>query len=144
MPLQKPLLLTTALLSLTFQNAPAQQRPPIRMGTIYHGAGKFDGGFNQNAYEGVSRAARELPVQVKELEATDPSQIIQGLRAFARENFDLIISLGVASSASMTQAAREYPDLNFGLTETVSPPRMSPAWCSGTRKAVIWWVTWRP
>ncbi|SEJ50776.1 nucleoside-binding protein [Deinococcus reticulitermitis] len=91
------------------------------MGIVYHGAGKFDGGFNENAYQGGQRAARELGVTVNDFEAPDPSQIIEGLRAFARNGFDLTISLGIASAGSVRAAASEFPGLKFGLTEAPAP-----------------------
>ncbi|WP_102127436.1 BMP family lipoprotein [Deinococcus planocerae] len=93
----------------------------VRVGMAFHAGGKFDGSFNQAAYEGGQRAARTLGVQVKDFEAGDPSQVVGGIRAFAREGFDLTVGLGTVSNASVTQVARENPELHFGLVDDVSP-----------------------
>lgn len=92
----------------------------MRVGLAYDAGGKFDKSFNQSAYEGSQRAAKKLGVQVKDFEPSDPSQVIQGVRSFANEGFDLTIGVGFANNASISQVAKENPDLYFGLIDDVS------------------------
>ena len=108
-----------AVLSLALVGGVASGQT-VRVGMAYDAGGKFDRSFNQSAYEGAQRAAREFGVQVKDFEPSDPSQISQGVRSFARDGFDLTIGVGYANNASISQVATENPDLAFGLIDDVS------------------------
>ncbi|AIZ44522.1 membrane protein [Deinococcus radiopugnans] len=107
----------TLALAVSVSLAGAQN---IRVGLAYDAGGKFDKSFNQSAYEGSQRAKQKLGVQVKDFEPSDPSQVIQGVRSFANEGFDLTIGVGFANNASITQVAKENPDLYFGLVDDIS------------------------
>lgn len=108
-------MLTLALAVLGVASAQA-----VRVGMVFDAGGKFDKSFNQSAYEGAMRASKQLGVQVKDFEPSDPSQVIQGIRSFANEGFDLIIGIGFANNASISQVASQNPDLAFGLVDDVS------------------------
>ncbi|ACO46145.1 BMP family ABC transporter substrate-binding protein [Deinococcus deserti] len=110
----------TLALALTTTIASAQT---LRVGMAYDAGGKFDKSFNQSAYEGSLKATKNLGVKVNDFEPSDPSQIIQGIRSFANEGFDLTIGVGFANNASITQVAKENPDLYFGLIDDVSPQK---------------------
>ncbi|MFC5848285.1 BMP family lipoprotein [Deinococcus petrolearius] len=92
----------------------------VRVGMAYDAGGKADKSFNQSAYDGAARAAKQLGVQTKDFEPSDPSQNIQGVRSFAKEGFDLTIGVGFANNASISTVAKENPDLYFGLVDDVS------------------------
>lgn len=108
-----------AVLSLALGGGVASGQT-VRVGMAYDAGGKFDRSFNQSAYEGAQRAARQFGVQVKDFEPSDPSQISQGVRSFAKEGFDLTIGVGYANNASISQTAKQNPDLAFGLIDDVS------------------------
>ncbi len=108
----------TVALALTVSAAGAQT---VRVGMAYDAGGKADKSFNQSAYEGSQKAVKQLGVQAKDFEPSDPSQIIQGVRSFAKEGFDLTIGVGFSNNASISQVAKENPDLAFGLVDDVSP-----------------------
>ncbi|THF88257.1 BMP family ABC transporter substrate-binding protein [Deinococcus sp. KSM4-11] len=110
----------TLALAMTATLASAQS---LRVGMAYDAGGKFDKSFNQSAYEGSLRAVKSLGIQVKDFEPSDPSQVIQGIRSFANEGFDLTIGVGFANNASISQVAKENPDLYFGLVDDVSPEK---------------------
>ena len=57
---------------------------------------------------------------VKDFEPSDPSQIVQGIRGFSQDGFDLVIGVGFANNASVSQVAKENPDMAFGLVDDVS------------------------
>ncbi|TSA87277.1 BMP family ABC transporter substrate-binding protein [Deinococcus detaillensis] len=108
-----------ALSSLSIGSMAAAQSG-IRVGLAYDAGGKFDKSFNQSAYEGSQRAVKAGGVSVKDFEPSDPSQTVQGIRGFAKDGFDLTIAVGFANNASITQVAKENPDLAFGLVDDVS------------------------
>lgn len=70
----------------------------MRVGIAFDAGGKFDRSFNQSAWEGAQKAAKDLGVKLFDFEPADPSQVGQGIRTFAEEGFDLVI--GVASPTS--------------------------------------------
>jgi len=119
--MKKVLTIALAAAATTFGLATAQGA--LRVGMAYDAGGKFDKSFNQSAYEGGQRAVKSLGVQLKDFEPSDPSQVIQGIRSFTNEGFDLTIGVGFANNASITQVAKENPDLYFGLVDDVSPAK---------------------
>ncbi len=96
----------------------AQQRT-VRVGVAFDAGGKFDRSFNQSAWEGAQRAAKELGVRVFDFEPADPSQVGQGIRTFAREGFDLVIGVGFANEPAITAAAKEFPKVKFAVIDAV-------------------------
>ena len=92
----------------------------MRVGMAYDAGGKFDKSFNESAFNGATRAAKTYGLQVKDFEPSDPSQVVQGIRAFATDGFDLTVGVGFNNNASITQVAKENPDLSFGLIDDVS------------------------
>ncbi|UBV43663.1 BMP family ABC transporter substrate-binding protein [Deinococcus taeanensis] len=110
----------TLALALTTAAASAQT---VRVGIAYDAGGKFDKSFNQSAYEGTQRAVKNLGIQSKDFEPSDPSQTVSGIRQFANEGFDLTIGVGFANNGSISAVAKENPDLYFGLIDDVSPEK---------------------
>lgn len=95
----------------------------IRVGLAYDTGGKSDKSFNQSAYGGAQAAEKRLGVLVKDFEPKDAGQTTQGVRSFAKSGFDLIIGVGFNNTASITQVAKENPDIFFGLIDDVSPQK---------------------
>lgn len=113
----KTLLALSTLSLLTLGSAAAET---VRVGMAYDAGGKADKSFNQSAHEGAQRAQKQLGITFKEFEPSDPSQTVQGIRGFAQDGYDLIVAVGFANNASITQVAKDNPDLAFGLVDDVS------------------------
>ncbi len=109
---------TALTLSLLALSGLAAAQSGLRVGMAYDAGGKFDKSFNQSAYEGSQRAVKSGGVSVKDFEPSDPSQTVQGIRGFAQDGFDLTIAVGFANNSSVTQVAKENPDLAFGLVDS--------------------------
>ncbi len=112
-------MLTFTLIAAAVSSA-ALAQTQMRVGMAYDAGGKFDKSFNESAFNGATKAAKAFGLQVKDFEPTDPSQVVQGIRAFAGDGFDLTIGVGFNNNASITQVAKENPDLAFGLVDDVS------------------------
>jgi basic membrane protein A len=91
----------------------------VRVGMAFDAGGKNDRSFNQSAYEGAMRAAKDFGVRVFDFEPTDPSQVGQGIRKFASEGFDLVIGVGFANEPAITANAKEFKDVAFGVIDSV-------------------------
>ena len=114
-------MLTIGMIAAAAMTGMAFAQTAVRVGMAYDAGGKFDKSFNESAYNGALRAVKALGVQEKDFEPSDPSQVVQGIRAFATDGFDLTIGVGFNNNASITQVAKENPDLDFGLIDDVSP-----------------------
>ncbi len=95
----------------------------VRVGIAFDSGGKNDRSFNQMAWEGAQKAEKDLGVEVFDFEPADPSQVGQGIRAFAEEGFDLVIGVGFANEPGITATAKEFKDVNFAVIDSVSPEK---------------------
>lgn len=88
-----------------------------RVGIVFDIGGKDDKSFNAAAWEGVKRAAADLPIKLRDVEPGDPTSIEPCMRAFAERGYDLIIGVGFAQAPIMDSVARDYPDLKFAIVD---------------------------
>jgi len=91
----------------------------IRVGIVFDIGGKNDRSFNAAAWEGVKRAANDLPICMYDVEPGNPTSIEPAMRAFAEKNFDLIIGVGFAQGPIMQSVATDYPNIKFAIIDGV-------------------------
>lgn len=115
-------LLGCAALALTGCNDTSASEDPskIRVGIVFDIGGKDDRSFNAAAWQGVQRAAKDLPIVLRDIEPGTPNAIEPAMRAFAERNFDLIIGVGFAQAPIMEQVAKDYPNIQFAIIDGVS------------------------
>ncbi|HZN08719.1 MAG TPA: BMP family ABC transporter substrate-binding protein [Pyrinomonadaceae bacterium] len=121
-PLALAALLAFGSLALTGcgDTAASQDPSKIRVGIVFDIGGKDDRSFNAAAWQGVQRAAKELPIVLRDIEPGTPNAIEPAMRAFAERNFDLIIGVGFAQAPIMEQVAKDYPNIQFAIIDGVS------------------------
>jgi basic membrane protein A len=98
----------------------SQDHSKIRVGIVFDIGGKDDRSFNAAAWQGVQRAAKELPIILRDIEPGTPNAIEPAMRAFAERNFDLIIGVGFAQAPIMELVAKDYPHIQFAIIDGVS------------------------
>lgn len=115
-------LIAFVALSLTGCNdtTAAQDPSKIRVGIVFDIGGKDDRSFNAAAWQGVQRAAKDLPIVLRDIEPGTPNAIEPAMRAFAERNFDLIIGVGFAQAPIMELVAKDYPNIQFAIIDGVS------------------------
>ncbi|HYE73937.1 MAG TPA: BMP family ABC transporter substrate-binding protein, partial [Blastocatellia bacterium] len=91
----------------------------VHVGIVFDIGGKDDRSFNAAAYEGVKRAARELPIVLRDAEPGDPTSLEPAMRAFAQMGYDLIIGVGFAQAPIVEQVARDYPNIHFVIVDGI-------------------------
>jgi basic membrane protein A and related proteins len=91
----------------------------VHVGIVFDIGGKDDRSFNAAAYEGVKRAARELPIVLRDAEPGDATSLEPAMRAFAQMGYDLIIGVGFAQAPIVEQVARDYPNTHFAIVDGV-------------------------
>lgn len=104
--------LVSISLLLPFSSAHA-----IKVGLVLDKGGKDDKSFNSAAYAGASKAAKELGIELKYVEATDNNAIENLQRNFARKNFDLIIGVGFAQTDALKKVSAQFPQTRFALVD---------------------------
>ena len=97
-------------------------KPRARVGLVFDVGGRGDKSFNDAAYLGVSRAERELDVEVAYLEPASTEDREAALRLFAARGFDLVIGVGFIFSSDIDAVARAYPDVRFAGVDYAPGP----------------------
>lgn len=95
----------------------SQDSSKIRVGIVFDIGGKDDRSFNAAAWQGVQRAAKDLPIILRDIEPGTPNAIEPAMRAFAERNFDLIIGVGFAQAPIMEMVAKDYPNIQFAIID---------------------------
>lgn len=113
MTLMKHLLGAAAMLALT--SAAALGEPAI----IFDLGGKFDKSFNEAAFNGAEKWAKETGGTYKELEMQSEAQREQALRQLAEGGANPIIMTGFAFGDVLNTVAPDYPDTKFGIIDMV-------------------------
>ena len=85
----------------------------LEVGVVFDLGGRGDKSFNDGAYLGATRAAKELGARVRFVEPGEGSDREAGLRLLAAEGMDLVIGVGFIFTDDLTQLAREYPNVAF-------------------------------
>lgn len=119
--MQRILTLIGALLvvhvALLFVHPPGAAALPegegLDIGVVFDVGGRGDKSFNDGAYLGAERAARELGARVRFIEPGDGTDREAGLRLLAAEGMDLVIGVGFIFTDDITVLARDYPDVSF-------------------------------
>lgn len=114
------LLVVAALLASGCDSSAARDRSKIHVGIVFDIGGKDDRSFNAAAWQGVQRAAKDFPIVLRDIEPGTPNAIEPAMRAFAEQNFDLIIGVGFAQAPIMEKVAKDYPNIQFAIIDGVS------------------------
>lgn len=85
----------------------------LDIGVVFDLGGRGDKSFNDGAYTGAQRAARELGAHVRYVEPGEGSDREAGLRLLAAEGMKLVIGVGFIFTDDLTALANEYPDVDF-------------------------------
>jgi basic membrane protein A and related proteins len=91
----------------------------VKLALVLDKGGKDDKSFNSAAFEGASRAQKELGATIKFVEATDDNSFEPMLRSFATsdKNYDLIVSVGFAQMEALKKVAAAYPQKRFAIVD---------------------------
>jgi basic membrane protein A len=104
----------------------APANPTARIGLVFDVGGRGDKSFNDGAFVGLTRAAKELGVEIAYLEPSGGEDREAALRLFAARNFDLVIGVGVAFKSDVYAVAAAYPKLHFACVDCAVTPEESP------------------
>ena len=92
----------------------------IHVGIVFDSGGKDDRSFNAAAYRGVTRAAKDFPIVLRDAEPGDPASLEPAMRAFAEVGYYLVSGIGFAQTPIVEAVAKDYPQVNFAIVDGVS------------------------
>jgi basic membrane protein A and related proteins len=98
----------------------------VRIGLVFDVGGRGDKSFNDAAYEGLSRAAKELGVTTEVLEPSGAEDREAAMRLFAARGFDLVIGVGFIFSTDVNVVAKAFPQTPFACIDYAPPFDGSP------------------
>ena len=82
-------------------------------------AARFDKSFNEAAFNGAEKWAKESGGTYKELEMQNEAQREQALRQLAEAGANPIVMTGFAFGDVLNTVAPDYPDTKFGIIDMV-------------------------
>lgn len=89
----------------------------IKVGLVLDKGGRDDKSFNSSAFEGFTRAKKELGIPGKMVEATDDNSFEPMLQHMARKDFNLIIAIGVSQAEAVKKVSARFPDKKFAIVD---------------------------
>jgi basic membrane protein A and related proteins len=89
------------------------------LGIVYNAADKFDGSFNQRAFEGANRASLAYKIGMLEYEPRSPDQIETGLRELSDAGMSLVIAVGFSAKDAVNKVAKAFPETRYALLDDV-------------------------
>ena len=92
----------------------------FKIGMVTDVGGVNDGSFNQSAWEGLQRAAKEFGCEVKYIESKGDADFVPNIESFLDEDYDLIICTGYVMADAVRDAAELNPDQKFAIVDDAS------------------------
>jgi basic membrane protein A len=93
----------------------------VRVGLVFDVGGRGDKSFNDAAWEGISRASRELGVTTEILEPSGAEDREAAMRLFGARGFDLVFGVGFIFSTDVNVVARAFPRTRFACIDYAPP-----------------------
>lgn len=76
-----------------------------------------DHGFNQLAYEGLTRAQKDLGIRGDVYQSPSSADYVPNLATAARKGADLVISVGFDQANSIAKVAKQFPNTHFAIID---------------------------
>lgn len=95
----------------------AQAAPAKTIGLAFDVGGIKDGGFNQAAYEGAQKAAKELGLTIKTAQPKKSAEIGKGVTPLVQSGAGLVIGVGYANNDAITTSAATFSGNRFAVVD---------------------------
>ena len=89
----------------------------VRVGLVFDVGGRGDKSFNDAAYAGIERAARELGARVEVVEPSGAEDREAALRLFGARGYDLVLGVGFMFSTDTRVVAAAFPRTRFACVD---------------------------
>ena len=89
---------------------------------VYDVGGRGDLSFNDMAYLGASKAAKDFNLDLTELQSNSEDDYVKNLETLAsQKKYTIIIAVGFMMTDAVKQVAAEYPDQKFAIIDGFDP-----------------------
>jgi len=92
----------------------------LNVGMLLAKGGLGDRSFNDSAYAGLQEAQKQLEIRFETADFSSDEVNLAVLRRFAQQEYDLIIGIAFESEGYVETVAREFPERNFAIIDTVA------------------------
>ncbi|MEM4436730.1 MAG: BMP family ABC transporter substrate-binding protein, partial [Thermosphaera sp.] len=97
-----------------------QVGPELKIGIVYDIGGRGDLSFNDMAYLGGNRAAKDFGLKLVEVQSKSESDYLPNLRNLAKTGeYVVIVAVGFLMADAVSQVASEYPNQLFAIIDAV-------------------------
>ncbi len=91
----------------------SQATSVLKIGILLGSGGLGDKSFNDSAYKGLLDAQKKYNLRFETANFSTPEANLDSLRAFARQNCDLIIGIAYENLNNVQTVAAEFPKIHF-------------------------------
>jgi len=105
-----------------------------KIGLVTDMGGVNDKSFNQSAWTGVQKAAKEFGWDAKFIESKQPTDYEKNIDQFATEKYDVIVTVGFLMGDATAVKAKQYPNVKFAIIDNAYFPTKGVAYCDDTKK----------
>jgi basic membrane protein A len=93
------------------------QKKVLNVGVLLGAGGLGDKSFNDSAYNGLLAAQKELNIRFETADYTGTESDVDALRAFAKNNYDLIVGISFDNLKTIQTVASEFPNTKFAAID---------------------------
>lgn len=105
-----------------------------KIGLVTDMGGVNDKSFNQSAWAGVQKAAKEFGWDAKFIESKQPTDYEKNIDQFATEKYDVIVTVGFLMGDATAVKAIQYPNVKFAIIDNAYFPTKGAKPCDETKK----------
>jgi basic membrane protein A len=122
------------LVSLVLSGCAQAGSGKLKVGLVTDQGGVNDKSFNQSAWAGVQKAAKEFGFDAKYVESKQPTDYEKNIDQFATEKYDVIVTVGFMMGDATAIKAKQYPNIKFAIIDNAYFPTKGVAYCDDTKK----------
>lgn len=106
----------------------------LKVGLVTDTGGVNDKSFNQSAWAGVQKAAKEFGWQAQYIESKQPTDYEKNIDQFATEKYDVIVTVGFLMGDATAAKAVQYRNIKFAIIDNAFFPTKGAKPCDDTKK----------
>ena len=104
----------------------------LKVGLVTDTGGVNDQAFNQLAWEGIQKAAKDMGFQAKFSESKQLTDYEKNIDAFATAGDNVIITVGSLMGDVTALKAKQYPNIKFAIIDNAYTPTSGSQVCADT------------
>ena len=89
----------------------------FKVGLSTDTGGLNDRSFNHLAYLGLQKAAKDLGVQTRVVQASSPADYVPNLASLAKQGYNLVIGVGFTEIDALKAVAKQFPKTHFAIVD---------------------------